>query len=144
VLKEISTAIEIAKAMDGFEQFGTVRVKHANNNQPPVVVEAASRPPVVVVQQPAVAPATVLGAFKVKSLPYTTPSFANQGLLTRIVPQCSIIDPIQYCQARYGQADPAQLALVRDSFAGEARRLQSLALQTTGKRKRAAGSQGGV
>ncbi len=55
-----------------------------------------------------------------------------------------MIDPIQYVQARYGQADPAQLALVRDSFAGETKHMvvqSQAAMQAAGKRKRAAGSQ---
>ena len=149
-VKDIATAIEIAtRTMDGLEQFGVVR---ASSSQQHVAMDIPVEPattttitPPVVVEQPAmiVMPST---GFKVKSAPFTSSSFSTQGIVTRVVPRSSagVIDPIQYVQARYGQADPAQLALVRDSFAGETKRMgvqSQAAMQAAGKRRRAAGSQ---
>jgi hypothetical protein len=153
-VKDIATAIEIAtRTMDGLEQFGVVR---ASSSQQHVAMDIPVEEPATtttitppaVVEQPAmiVMPSSSSTGFKVKSAPFTSSSFSTQGIVTRVVPRSSagVIDPIQYVQARYGQADPAQLALVRDSFAGETKRMvvqSQAAMQTAGKRRRAAGSQ---
>jgi hypothetical protein len=152
-VKDIATAIEIAtRTMDGLEQFGVVRASSQQHVSMDIPVEPATTTtitPPVVVEQPAmiVKPSSSSTGFKVKSAPFTSSSFSTQGIVTRVVPRSSagVIDPIQYVQARYGQADPAQLALVRDSFAGETKRMvvqsQAAMQQAAGKRRRAVGSQ---
>ena len=150
-VKDIATAIEIAtRTMDGLEQFGVVR---ASSSQQHVAMDIPVEPATtttitspVVVEQPAMIVMPSSTGFKVKSAPFTSSSFSTQGIVTRVVPRSSagVIDPIQYVQARYGQADPVQLALVRDSFAGETKRMvvqSQAAMQAAGKRRRAAGSQ---
>jgi hypothetical protein len=154
-IKDTATAIEIARTMDGFEQFGLARASSqhvtttSSMSTPEEPATTTTITPPAVVEQPGmiVMPST---GFKVKSSPFTSSSFSTQGIVTRVVPRPSssgamiMIDPIQYVQARYGQADPAQLALVRDSFAGETKRMgvqSQAAMQTAWKRKRAAGSQ---
>ena len=131
-VEEISAAIEIAKAMDGFEQFGTVHAKHLSKSVTRIVEPATTILPIR---------GSVVRPFKVKSVSFTSSFFSTPGLVTRIVEPLQGIDPVQYCQARYGHASPTQLALVRDSFADEARRLL---VQTTGKHKRSAGSQADI
>jgi hypothetical protein len=158
-IKDTATAIEIARTMDGFEQFGTARAssQHVTTTSSMSTLDEPATTttitPPAVVEQPAmiVMPSSSSTGFKVKSAPFTSSSFSTQGIVTRVVPRPSssgamiMIDPIQYVQARYGQADPVQLALVRDSFAGETKRMgvqsQAAMQQTAWKRKRAAGSQ---
>ncbi len=151
-VKDIATAIEIAtRTMDGLEQFGVVRASSQQHVGMDIPVEPATTTTITqpaVVEQPAmiVMPSSSSTGFKVKSAPFTSSSFSTQGIVTRVVPRSSagVIDPVQYVQARYGQADPVQLALVRDSFAGETKRMvvqSQTAMQAAGKRRRAAGSQ---
>jgi hypothetical protein len=149
-VKDTATAIEIARTMDGFEQFGLARassqhVTTTSSMSTPDATATTITPPAVV-EQPAMIVMPSSTGFKVKSAPFTSSSFSTQGIVTRVVPRSSagVIDPIQYVQARYGQADPVQLALVRDSFAGETKRMvvqSQAAMQAAGKRRRAAGSQ---